>query len=77
VARWWEDVIQADGTLGRLRRSEVIGTVRISDAPLGYAGSVSEVRVDQQRQGATAVRPYIWRFRQGRLESVGYRLGLI
>jgi len=27
VARWWEDVIQADGALGRLRRSEVIGTV--------------------------------------------------
>src|SRR5260370_10995884 len=27
VARWWEDVIQADGTRGRLRRSEVIGTV--------------------------------------------------
>jgi len=27
VARWWEDVIQADGMLGRLRRSEVIGTV--------------------------------------------------
>ena len=27
VARWWEDVIQADGTVGRLRRSEVIGTV--------------------------------------------------
>jgi integrase len=27
VARWWEDVIQEDGTLGRLRRSEVIGTV--------------------------------------------------
>jgi len=27
VARWWEDVIQADGTLGRLRRPEVIGTV--------------------------------------------------
>ncbi len=27
VARWWEDVIQADGTLDRLRRSEVIGTV--------------------------------------------------
>jgi integrase len=27
VARWWEDVIQTDGTLGRLRRSEVIGTV--------------------------------------------------
>jgi integrase len=27
VARWWEDVIQQDGTLGRLRRSEVIGTV--------------------------------------------------
>ena len=27
VARWWEDVIRADGTLGRLRRSEVIGTV--------------------------------------------------
>ena len=27
VARWWEDVIQLDGTLGRLRRSEVIGTV--------------------------------------------------
>src|ERR1700685_3351945 len=27
VARWWEDVIQSDGTLGRLRRSEVIGTV--------------------------------------------------
>jgi hypothetical protein len=27
AARWWEDVIQADGTLGRLRRSEVIGTV--------------------------------------------------
>ena len=27
VARWWEDVIQVDGALGRLRRSEVIGTV--------------------------------------------------
>jgi len=27
VARWWDDVIQADGTLGRLRRSEVIGSV--------------------------------------------------
>ena len=27
VARWWEDVIQANGTLGRSRRSEVIGTV--------------------------------------------------
>lgn len=27
VARWWEDVIQADGTFGRLRRSEVIGTI--------------------------------------------------
>src|SRR5216683_350626 len=27
VARWWEDVIKVDGTLGRLRRSEVIGTV--------------------------------------------------
>ena len=27
VARWWEDVIQADGMLGRIRRSEVIGTV--------------------------------------------------
>jgi len=27
VARWWEDVIHKNGTLGRLRRSEVIGTV--------------------------------------------------
>ncbi len=27
VARWCEDVIQRDGTLGRMRRSEVIGTV--------------------------------------------------
>lgn len=27
VARWWEDVIHTDGTLGRLRRSEVIGTL--------------------------------------------------
>ncbi|MGH9708443.1 MAG: tyrosine-type recombinase/integrase [Candidatus Acidiferrales bacterium] len=27
MARWWEDVIQTDGTLGRLRRSEVIGLV--------------------------------------------------
>lgn len=27
VARWWEDVIEAGGTLRRLRRSEVIGTV--------------------------------------------------
>lgn len=27
VARWWEDVIKADGTLGRLRRSEIVGTV--------------------------------------------------
>src|SRR6185437_1871244 len=27
VARWWEDVIHTDGTFGRLRRSEVIGTV--------------------------------------------------
>jgi integrase len=27
VARWWEDVIKADGTHGGLRRSEIIGTV--------------------------------------------------
>ena len=27
VARWWEDVINADGTIGRVRRSIVIGTV--------------------------------------------------
>jgi integrase len=27
VARWWEDVIQTDGMHGRLRRSEIIGTV--------------------------------------------------
>jgi integrase len=27
VARWWEDVIETAGTLRRLRRSEVIGTV--------------------------------------------------
>jgi integrase len=27
VARWWEDVMQIDGTLSRLRRSEVVGTV--------------------------------------------------
>jgi len=27
VARWWEDVIHTDGTFGRLRRSEVIGSV--------------------------------------------------
>lgn len=27
VARWWEDVVQADGALSRLRRSEVVGTV--------------------------------------------------
>ena len=27
VARWWEDVINADGTMGRMRRSLVIGTV--------------------------------------------------
>ncbi len=27
VARWWEDVMQADGALGRLRRSEIVGTV--------------------------------------------------
>jgi integrase len=27
VARWWEDVIKADGTRGRSRRSEIIGTV--------------------------------------------------
>src|SRR6202789_2435768 len=27
VARWWEDVIQTDGTPGRLRRSEINGTV--------------------------------------------------
>lgn len=27
VARWWEDVINADGTMGRMRRSIVIGTV--------------------------------------------------
>ncbi len=27
VARWWEDVINADGTMGRMRRSMVIGTV--------------------------------------------------
>jgi integrase len=27
VARWWEDEIQADGTLTRLRRSEILGTV--------------------------------------------------
>jgi integrase len=27
VARWWEDVINADGTMGRMRRSTVLGTV--------------------------------------------------
>ena len=27
VARWWEDTINADGTMGRMRRSVVIGTV--------------------------------------------------
>jgi len=27
VARWWVDVIQINGTPGRIRRSEVIGTV--------------------------------------------------
>ncbi len=27
VARWWEDVINANGTMGRMRRSLVIGTV--------------------------------------------------
>ena len=27
VARWWEDVINADGTMGKVRRSIVIGTV--------------------------------------------------
>lgn len=27
VARWWEDVIHADGTAARVRRSMVIGTV--------------------------------------------------
>lgn len=27
VARWWKDVINADGTMGRMRRSIVIGTV--------------------------------------------------
>lgn len=27
VARWWEDVIVVGGTLGRIRRSEVLGTV--------------------------------------------------
>ena len=27
VARWWEDIINADGTMGRMRRSVVIGTV--------------------------------------------------
>ncbi len=27
VARWWEDIINADGTMGRMRRSMVIGTV--------------------------------------------------
>src|ERR1017187_9531400 len=27
VARWWEDVINADGTMGKMRRSTVIGTV--------------------------------------------------
>jgi integrase len=32
VVRWWEDVIQADGTPGRLRRSEVIRTVAESPA---------------------------------------------
>ncbi len=27
VARWWEDIIQPDGAIGRMRRSEVIGAV--------------------------------------------------
>src|SRR6266849_8264584 len=27
VARWWEDIINADGTMGKMRRSIVIGTV--------------------------------------------------
>src|SRR3990172_7780528 len=27
VARWWEDIIKPDGSMGRKRRAEVIGTV--------------------------------------------------
>ena len=45
VARWWEDVIEAGGTLKRLRRSEVIGTVaQFPNAPRGHAGSGRKAR---------------------------------
>ena len=27
VARWWEEILRSDGTLGRIRRSEVLGLV--------------------------------------------------
>ncbi|MGZ4839243.1 MAG: hypothetical protein ACXVZR_11905 [Terriglobales bacterium] len=27
VARWWEELIAADGSLGRTRRSEILGAV--------------------------------------------------
>ena len=55
VARWWEDVIQSDGTLGRLRRSEVIGTVaEFPTRRLAMQEVLSQrARVHQQRQGKT------------------------
>jgi hypothetical protein len=65
VARWWEDVMQIDGTLSRLRRSEVVGTVAdLADAPESDAGSVSEVKGNQQWGGSTAFHPNIRGFRE-------------
>jgi hypothetical protein len=49
VARWWEDVIQADGTLGRLRRSQVIGTVELFCAVDVVEKIVEGMRIEPTR----------------------------
>ena len=65
VARWWEDVIQTDGMLGRLRRSEIIGTVaEFPTRRLAMQDVVSEARVNQQRQGTATVHSDIFCIRK-------------
>lgn len=49
VARWREDVIRADGTVGRVLRSEVLGPV--SEIPKREALKLLEARVRQINDG--------------------------
>jgi integrase len=46
VARWWEDVIGSDGAVGRLRRSEILGTV----ADIPTRREAEQILADRLRQ---------------------------